>query len=88
MLTRMLKKLVSSIWLVCVATNVVLAMPVSKDDKPPIPADLFYAFRAIPEDENAIINWRRAGEIEIPLPDKARQTIRFCWTPGRGAFRG
>jgi len=78
----MLRIIISSVLLVGATINMALAVPASKDDKPPIPADLFYAFKSLPEDENAIINWRRAGEIEIPLSVEARQTIRFCWTPG------
>jgi hypothetical protein len=78
----MLKIIVSSALLIGAAINVVLAVPASKGDKPPIPADLYYMFEPIPDDENSIINWRRAAEIEIPLSDKARQTIKFCWTPG------
>jgi hypothetical protein len=54
---------------------------VSKDEKPAIPADLFFEFKAIPNDENAIINWRRAAEIEIPLNSQAGQIIKYCWTP-------
>lgn len=78
----MFGRIVSSILLVGAITSVALGVQVSKDDKPPIPADLLYVFRAIPDDENAIINWRRAGEIEVPLPARERQTIKFCWTPG------
>lgn len=78
----MLGKIVSSVLLVGITTNVVLAVPASEGDKPLIPADLYYTFESIPDDENAIMNWRRAAETEISLSNKARQTIKFCWTPG------
>lgn len=52
------------------------------DDKPAIPADLLYEFKPVPAAENAIINWRRAAEVEAALNDRQKQAIKFCWTPG------
>jgi hypothetical protein len=63
------------------AAEVARAVPQSKDDKPPIPADLFYEFKPVPANENAIINWRLAAQVETPLSEQARRSIKFCWTP-------
>lgn len=57
------------------------AATASKDGKPPIPADLFCKLPNVDADENAIINWRRAGEIQIPLEEKLGDAIKFCWMP-------
>ncbi len=54
----------------------------SKEDRPAIPADLYYEFKAVPADENAIVNWRRAAGVEVALSDKQKQIIKYCWTPG------
>ena len=51
-------------------------------DKPAIPDDLFFEFKAIPDGENATINWRRAAQVRVPLSEKAKEMIRFCWTAG------
>jgi hypothetical protein len=77
----MFKKIVSLVLLASAALNVVFAMPAPKDGKPSIPADLLYEFKPVPNDENAIINWRLAAGVEVALNDKEKQTIKFCWTP-------
>ncbi len=58
------------------------AATVSKDAKPPIPPDLFFEYPYVADDENAIINWRRAAQILVPLEEKEREIIAYCWTPG------
>jgi hypothetical protein len=78
----MFKTIAGIILFFSIGINLLLAATASKDTKPLIPADLYYEFKPIPADENAIINWRRAAEVEVPLSDKAKQTIKFCWTPG------
>ena len=60
---------------------VAAAAPAPVADKPAIPDDFFYAFKALPAEENAIINWRRAAAVEVALNDKQKQVIAFCWTP-------
>src|SRR5450432_3497485 len=77
----MLKFFVSLILFASATINVALAVPASKDNKPSVPADLFYEFKPVPNDENAIINWRRGAEVEVALNDKEKQIIKFCWTP-------
>ncbi|MEI9865949.1 MAG: hypothetical protein WDN00_15635 [Limisphaerales bacterium] len=57
------------------------ATTASSEDKPPIPPDLYYEFKLVPAEENAIINWRRAAEVAAPLSDKEKQTIKYCWSP-------
>lgn len=50
--------------------------------KPAMPDDLYFDFKPIPADQNAIIDWRRAAEAEVKPNDKQRDLLRFCWTPG------
>jgi hypothetical protein len=51
-------------------------------DKPPLSADLFYDFKPVANEDNAIINWRQAFSLKVPLPEGAKAAIKFCWTPG------
>lgn len=57
------------------------AATVSQDAKPPIPSDLFFEYPYVADDDNAIINWRRAAQILIPLEEKEKEVLAYCWTP-------
>lgn len=46
-----------------------------------MPDDLAFEFKPVPDEENAIMVWRRAGGIEVAENDKQWQAIKFCWTP-------
>ena len=76
------KTVVSAVLLFGTVVSVGMASSASKQDKPVIPADLYYEFKAVPAGDNAIINWRRAAEVEAALSDKESQSLKFCWTPG------
>lgn len=77
----MLKQIISTIWLLGVATHVVIASPAPVADKPAMPDDLYFEFKAVPAEQNAIINWRRAAELEVAPNEKQKKALKFCWTP-------
>lgn len=54
----------------------------SKLDKERIPPDLFIELKAIPLEENAIVNWKRAMLTRPAMDDRLRQALKFAWTPG------
>lgn len=78
---QMFKKITSAIISFCFAAGVASASSASTSEKPPIPEDLLFEFTAVPAEENAIINWRRAAELEVAPDEKQKQAIKFCWTP-------
>ncbi len=68
-------------FLVCVSTGIAAAQS-HTEERPEIPADLYFEFQSVRPEDNAIINWRRAAEVEVPLDAKLTQIVEFCWTPG------
>jgi hypothetical protein len=68
-------------WFVVFAQSTGWSTSVTSEDRPAIPADLFCQFTPVPDGENAIIDWREAGTVSVPLSDKQKQTIKYCWTP-------
>lgn len=60
----------------------IAAVPAKTEEKPAIPADLYFDFKPVPPEDNAIINWRRAAEVEVPLDTNLTEVLRYCWTPG------
>lgn len=51
------------------------------DEKPAIPADLQFERKTVPPENNAVINWREASKVEVPLSEHQKKVIKFCWTP-------
>src|SRR5579871_2459072 len=51
-------------------------------DLPPIPPDLHFEFKPIPEDQNAIIKWRQAAAAMVPLTTNELRSLITCRTPG------
>ncbi len=51
------------------------------DEKPAIPADLHYEPKTVPPESNAVINWREASKVEVPLSERQKKIITFCWNP-------
>jgi hypothetical protein len=78
----MLKKITSAMFAICFAGGVASASLASVSEKPAIPPDLFFEFKPVPPAENAIINWRRAAELEVALDSQQEHSISFCWVPG------
>jgi hypothetical protein len=76
-----LKRLLSLIGLLGTAVQISMASPAPAADKPPLPADLYFDSKPIPPEQNAIVNWQRAGEVEVIPNDKEKQLLEFCWTP-------
>ena len=74
-------KIICSVLLLEYSSFMGWATSASKEDKPSIPPDLYYELKAVPAEENAIINWRRAAEIEVALNENEKQAIKYCWTP-------
>jgi hypothetical protein len=74
-------KKICAIWLFVFASMNGWAAAISQTEKPPIPADLYFEFKAVPANENAIIRWRQAAEVTVALTDKEKAVIKFCWTP-------
>jgi len=74
-------KTICVIWLLMLAGVTGWSASTSKKERPAIPADLYYEFKPVPVDENAIVNWRRAAAVEVVLNDKQKQAIKYCWTP-------
>lgn len=58
------------------------AATTSMDEKPALPDDLYFELKAVPADQNAIIQWRQAAAVEVSLSDKQKITIKYCTTPG------
>jgi hypothetical protein len=58
-----------------------VAPPARQEEKPPIPSDLFFEFKPVPDEENAIFSWRRAEKLKVSLPEGLDTTIQYCWTP-------
>jgi hypothetical protein len=56
--------------------------PSRDQEKPPIPPDLYFEFKAVAPEDNAIINWRKAAGLRVPLDEPLSTTIQHCWTPG------
>src|ERR1700722_14987600 len=52
------------------------------DEKPAIPPDLYHEFKPVPDIENAIVNWRRAAAVMVPLEAGDIILISSCWRPG------
>jgi len=77
----MFKRVISTFSLLVAAARVVTAAAAPVADKPVLPPDLFYEFKAVPAAENAILDWRRAAAAEVPLNDHQKQVMAFCWTP-------
>lgn len=73
----------STIIILCagLAIAVCNAASSSTKDKPEIPADLRFDFKPIPSDENAIVVWRRAAELQVPPEDACWLLMKYCWTP-------
>jgi hypothetical protein len=55
--------------------------PDPAQEKPPIPPDLYYDFKAVAPEDNAIIDWRRAVALEVPPGDRLTGVSKYAWTP-------
>jgi hypothetical protein len=51
------------------------------DDKPPIPRDLHFESKPIPDEDNAIYLWRRAARTLTKPDDKTSEAIAYAWKP-------
>ena len=78
----MLKVYLSLAFVFIGVSNEMAATPGQTEDKPSIPPDLYYEFQAVAPEDNAIVNWRRAEQVEVQLDAKLTQVLGYCWTPG------
>ena len=84
----MLQKIASAVFLILFAAGVASASPASISEKPSIPSDLFFEFKPVPPDENAIINWRKADQVKVALSESEKEAVKHCWIPGAKAPTG
>ena len=75
------RQIFTALWLLAIATLVATASPAPTAEKPPLPDDLYFEFKAVPADQNAMIDWRRAAQLEAVPNEKEKQALKFCWTP-------
>ncbi len=76
------RQIIATIGLLGLAALVAVASPAPTAEKPPLPDDLYFEFKPVPADQNAIINWRRAAPLEVVPNDTEKLALKFCWTPG------
>ena len=75
--------LIALLFLLGARGRAVSAATISAQDKPAIPPDLLFEFTAVPDDENAIIDWRKAAAVRVSPPDELVKMMPFAWTPGQ-----
>jgi hypothetical protein len=68
--------------LCCLLSGSGWAASAPTEKKPAIPPDLYSEFEPIPDDQNAIIQWRRADAFVVPLGGNDLPILAYCWTPG------
>ncbi len=69
------------LWLCVGGAFDVEAASKSADDKPPIPPDLFFESRPIPNEDNAIYFWRGAANTMVKPDDQISEAISYAWKP-------
>src|SRR5580692_7187431 len=70
------RQIFTALWLLAIATLVATASPAPTAEKPPLPDDLYFEFKAVPADQNAIIDWRRAATLEAVPNEKEKQALK------------
>jgi hypothetical protein len=55
--------------------------PDRAQEKPPVPPDLYFDFKPVAAEDNAIINWRRAAALDVPPGEHLRAVMKYAWTP-------
>src|SRR5437868_3085604 len=56
--------------------------PDRTQEKPPIPSDLYFEFKAVAPEDNAIINWHRAAAVEVPAGEHLTEVMKYACQPG------
>jgi hypothetical protein len=77
----MLKLCFSLIVVLGCGFGIAATAPDRRQEKPPIPPDLHYEFKPVAPEDNAIINWRKAAALEVPIGNHLTKVVNYCWTP-------
>ena len=77
-----LKQFLLTLWLLAATVFLAAAASPPTDGKPALPDDLRFDFKPVPAEQNAIINWRRAAELEVMPDEHEKLLLTFAWTPG------
>src|SRR4051812_48318316 len=54
----------------------------SKGEKKSIPPDLLFTPKVVSAEDNAIVYWKRAGEVASVPGDRVKGAITYAWKPG------
>jgi hypothetical protein len=61
-------------------TNI-FAATTSGREKPEIPRDLLYQRVEVADEDNAVVEWRRATKVHVPLGEHEKTAITYAWMP-------